>query len=53
MNIGDLRVEPVFDGVMLADATAAFKGTTDAQWAPHRQIPVMVLEPVSESPPAG
>jgi len=22
-----------------------------AQWAPHRQIPVMVLEPVTESPP--
>ena len=22
-----------------------------AQWAPHRHIPVMVLEPVTESPP--
>ncbi|TMF06451.1 MAG: MBL fold metallo-hydrolase [Chloroflexi bacterium] len=37
MKIGDLVVEPVFDGVMKAPATS-FKGTTDEQWAPHRQF---------------
>jgi glyoxylase-like metal-dependent hydrolase (beta-lactamase superfamily II) len=37
MNIGDVVVEPIHDGVMLAPATA-FKGTTDEQWAPHRQF---------------
>jgi glyoxylase-like metal-dependent hydrolase (beta-lactamase superfamily II) len=37
MKIGDLVVEPVFDGVMKAPATA-FKGTTVEQWAPHRQF---------------
>jgi glyoxylase-like metal-dependent hydrolase (beta-lactamase superfamily II) len=37
MNIGDLVVKPVHDGVMKAPATA-FKGTTDEQWAPHRRF---------------
>jgi glyoxylase-like metal-dependent hydrolase (beta-lactamase superfamily II) len=37
MKIGDLVVEPVFDGLMKAPATA-FKGSTGAQWAPHRQF---------------
>lgn len=37
MNIGDLVVEPVFDGVLKAPATA-FKGTTEELWAPHRQF---------------
>ena len=37
MNIGDLVVQPIFDGVMTAPATA-FKGTTDEQWAPHRRF---------------
>src|SRR5712691_8431382 len=37
MNIGDLVVEPVYDGVMKAPVTA-FKGTTDEQWAPHRRF---------------
>ena len=37
MKIGDLVVEPVFDGVMNVPATA-FKGTTDEIWAPHRQF---------------
>jgi glyoxylase-like metal-dependent hydrolase (beta-lactamase superfamily II) len=37
MKIGDLVVEPIFDGVMKAPATA-FKGTTDEQWAPHRRF---------------
>jgi glyoxylase-like metal-dependent hydrolase (beta-lactamase superfamily II) len=37
MKIGNLVVEPVYDGVMNAAATA-FKGTTAEQWAPHRQF---------------
>src|ERR1700730_9763558 len=37
MKIGDLVVEQVCDGVMMAPATA-FKGTTIEQWAPHRQF---------------
>jgi glyoxylase-like metal-dependent hydrolase (beta-lactamase superfamily II) len=37
MKIGDIVVEPVFDGVMNAPVTA-FKGTTDEQWAPHRRF---------------
>jgi glyoxylase-like metal-dependent hydrolase (beta-lactamase superfamily II) len=37
MRIGNLVVEPVFDGVMKAPAVA-FKGTTTEQWAPHRQF---------------
>ncbi len=41
MNIGDLVVEPIYDGVMRAPATIFFAGTTDEQWAPHRQF----LEP--------
>jgi glyoxylase-like metal-dependent hydrolase (beta-lactamase superfamily II) len=37
MNIGQLVVEPIFDGRMRAPATA-FKGTTEEMWAPHRQF---------------
>ena len=37
MKIGELVVEPVFDGVMNVPVTA-FKGTTDDVWAPHRQF---------------
>jgi glyoxylase-like metal-dependent hydrolase (beta-lactamase superfamily II) len=37
MKIGDVVVEPVFDGVMNVPATA-FKGTTDDVWASHRQF---------------
>src|ERR1700674_4507241 len=37
MKIGDLVVEPVFDGMMKAPATS-FKGITDEQWAPHRRF---------------
>jgi glyoxylase-like metal-dependent hydrolase (beta-lactamase superfamily II) len=37
MKIGDLDVQPVFDGVLKAPATA-FKGTTDEQWVPHRRF---------------
>src|ERR1041385_3353418 len=37
MKIGELVVEPVHDGVMRAPAVA-FRGTTEEQWAPHRQF---------------
>ncbi|HLZ30716.1 MAG TPA: MBL fold metallo-hydrolase [Chloroflexota bacterium] len=37
MNIGDLVVEPISDGVLKAPATA-FKGTTEESWAPHRRF---------------
>ena len=37
MKIGDLVVEPVFDGTMHMPATA-FQGTTEAQWAPHQKF---------------
>jgi glyoxylase-like metal-dependent hydrolase (beta-lactamase superfamily II) len=37
MNIGDLVVEPIFDGVMKA-APTAFQGTTPEQWAPHQRF---------------
>lgn len=37
MNIGELVVEPVHDGIMHAPVVA-FRGTTEEQWAPHRQF---------------
>lgn len=37
MNIGELRVDPIYDGTMQAPVTA-FRGTTEEQWAPHRQF---------------
>ena len=37
MQIGDLVVEPVYDGVMKMPATA-FAGTTMEQWAPHQRF---------------
>ncbi|HLQ31269.1 MAG TPA: MBL fold metallo-hydrolase [Chloroflexota bacterium] len=37
MKIGDLFIEPVFDGVMKAKPSN-FKGTTDEMWAQHRQF---------------
>ena len=37
MQIGDLVVEPVYDGVMKMPATA-YQGTTDKQWAPHARF---------------
>jgi glyoxylase-like metal-dependent hydrolase (beta-lactamase superfamily II) len=37
MNIGELVVEPIFDGTMKASPTA-FKGTTLEQWAPHQRF---------------
>ncbi len=37
MQIGDLRIEPVFDGIMKAKPSK-FAGTTDAMWAQHRRF---------------
>ncbi len=37
MKIGDLVVEPVYDGVMKMPADA-FAGTTMEKWAPHRRF---------------
>jgi glyoxylase-like metal-dependent hydrolase (beta-lactamase superfamily II) len=37
MQIGNVVVEPVFDGLMKMPATA-FRGTSEADWAPHRQF---------------
>lgn len=41
MKIGEISVEPIYDGVIRAPAPAFFSGTTPQQWAPHRQF----LEP--------
>ena len=38
MRIGSYEIEPVLDGVMKVPATAAFTKTTDADWAPHRDL---------------
>jgi glyoxylase-like metal-dependent hydrolase (beta-lactamase superfamily II) len=37
MQIGELTIEPVFDGVMRAKPTQ-FKGSTEEMWAPHRRF---------------
>lgn len=41
MQIGDVVVEPIYDGVMRAPATAFYRGTDTQQWAPHQRF----LEP--------
>lgn len=38
LPVGDLTIEPVFDGVARVKATDAFAGTTDSAWEPHRQF---------------
>src|SRR5438270_3558936 len=37
MQIGDVHVEPVFDGTMTMPVTA-FRGTSEEDWAPHRKF---------------
>jgi glyoxylase-like metal-dependent hydrolase (beta-lactamase superfamily II) len=37
MHIGDLLIEPIFDGVMKAHPSK-FAGTTDEMWSQHRQF---------------
>lgn len=41
MQIGDVVVEPIYDGVMRAPATVFYGGTDAQQWAPHQRF----LEP--------
>ncbi|HUP85897.1 MAG TPA: MBL fold metallo-hydrolase [Acidimicrobiales bacterium] len=38
MNVGSLTIDPVIDGSARMPATAAFAGTTDEDWAPHRAL---------------
>lgn len=38
MLIGDLEILPVHDGLVRVPPTGAYTGTTDEQWAPHRQL---------------
>jgi glyoxylase-like metal-dependent hydrolase (beta-lactamase superfamily II) len=38
MRVGDFEILPAIDGEMLIPASAAFPGTTDADWAPHRDL---------------
>ena len=37
-RVGDLDILPVHDGTALLPPSEAFVGTTDEQWAPHRQF---------------
>ncbi|HEX2850604.1 MAG TPA: MBL fold metallo-hydrolase [Acidimicrobiales bacterium] len=38
MNIGDIRIDGVEDGIARVAPTAAFQGTTDEMWQPHRRF---------------
>lgn len=38
MEVGRLRIDPVHDGVARMPPTAAYTGTSDAAWEPHRQF---------------
>jgi glyoxylase-like metal-dependent hydrolase (beta-lactamase superfamily II) len=38
MNVGEYRIDPVLDGTGAFEPTKAFRGTTDEQWAPHRDL---------------
>ncbi|MGH9116089.1 MAG: MBL fold metallo-hydrolase, partial [Acidimicrobiales bacterium] len=38
MRVGDLRVDPVVDGSGRFQPTKSFRGTTDEQWAAHRDL---------------
>lgn len=38
MHLGDIRIEPVLDGWGRFPPTKSFRGTTDAQWAQHRDL---------------
>ena len=37
MNVGDLTIEPVYDGVLKMPATA-FQGTNEQLWTPHQRF---------------
>ena len=38
MRVGDLRIDPVIDGTGRFSPTKSFRGTTDEQWAVHRDL---------------
>jgi glyoxylase-like metal-dependent hydrolase (beta-lactamase superfamily II) len=38
MDVGELRIEPVLDGVARIPASAAYAGTPEEDWAGHRQF---------------
>src|SRR4051795_11550508 len=38
MQLGRLRIDPVIDGTGRFSPTASFRGTTDEQWAAHRDL---------------
>jgi glyoxylase-like metal-dependent hydrolase (beta-lactamase superfamily II) len=38
MQIGDIEILPVIDGSARVPATAAYTGTTEEDWAPHRGL---------------
>jgi len=38
MKVGELRIDPVIDGLGRFEPTKAFRGTTPEQWAPHRDL---------------
>lgn len=38
MQVGDLRIDPVIDGTGRFVPTKSFRGTTDEQWALHRDL---------------
>jgi glyoxylase-like metal-dependent hydrolase (beta-lactamase superfamily II) len=40
MDIGELRIDPVIDGIARLPPTAAFsgKGSSEEDWAPHREL---------------
>jgi glyoxylase-like metal-dependent hydrolase (beta-lactamase superfamily II) len=38
MQIGDLTVDAIYDGVMRAPATVFYGGTDTAEWAPHQRF---------------
>ena len=37
MRVGDLEIVPLFDGEAKVPPTAAYPGTTDADWVPHQR----------------
>jgi glyoxylase-like metal-dependent hydrolase (beta-lactamase superfamily II) len=38
MDVGDVRIEPVVDGAGRFSPLKSFRGTTDEQWAAHRDL---------------
>lgn len=38
MRVGEYRIDPVIDGTGAFEPTKAFRGTTEEQWAPHRDL---------------